>query len=325
MKGGEIVLSYGCLFSDRSEALLDGRVKVEGVSIVTELRQSQPLFADVLRQAKYDMAEMSLGSHIAAIGAGKRDYVGLPVFLSRSFRHSNIYIRTDRGIASPADLAGKRVGVIDYQQTATAWVRGMLADDYGVERESVVWITGGLQAPVLEDRMKMAPRPGLSITRTTSTLDALLASGEIDSVICPTAPQCFTQGHPHVARLFPDYRADEIAFHRRTGLFPLMHCVVLRRSLAEDHLALPCMLFEAFSKAKDLAYVDLGSRDYPKLSMPWLVYYRNDALTAIGGDIWTYGVEANRHDIATLLRYAAEDGLTDRQLTIEEVFAPVGN
>jgi 4,5-dihydroxyphthalate decarboxylase len=314
------VLSFGCLFSDRVEALLDGRIQVDGAVIAAEFRQAQPLFRDVLREQKYDIAEMSLGSHIAAVAAGRRDYVGLPVFLSRSFRHSNIYIRTDRGIGSPADLKGKRVGVIDYQQTATAWIRGMLADDYGVARDSMIWITGGLQVPVTEDRMKMMPRPGLSITRTAATLDALLEAGEIDAVICPTAPPCFSWGHPQVARLFPRYREEEVLFHRRTGLFPTMHCAVLRRSLAESRPDLPKALFRAFVQAKDLAFADLDSRDYPKLSMPWLTYYRQEARATLGREIWTYGLASCRHDIDTLLRYAAEDGLTERLLGAEEVF-----
>ncbi|HTH98945.1 MAG TPA: hypothetical protein VL574_16130 [Stellaceae bacterium] len=323
-----IRLSFGCLFSDRVEALIDGRVGIEGFVLDATLRQSQPLFREILRSQPYDLAEMSLGSHIAAVGAALdagelSHYVALPVFLSRSFRHSNIYIRNDRGIEGPADLAGKRVGVIDFQQTAVAWVRGMLADDYGVARESIQWVAGGLQEPVLEARMAMVPKPGLSITRSDSTLDALLQAGMLDAVISPSAPQCFVKGDPSIVRLFRDYQADERRFHQRTGFFPLMHGLVLRRDLVRRHPALPARLYQAFDRAKELALADLDTRDYPKVSIPWLAAFRHQALAAFGGELWHYGTEPNRREIEALLRYAEADGLTTGRLSIDDVFIPL--
>jgi 4,5-dihydroxyphthalate decarboxylase len=314
------VLTFACAFSDRVEALLDGRVVLEGFDLDIQIRQPQAIFGAVLRDQAYDIAEMSLGSHIANVGAGRDAYVGLPIFLSRAFRHSNLYVRTDR-IASPQDLKGKTVGVIDYQQTASLWVRGLLADDYDVPRDSLSWVAGGLNAPVAEGRAP--PPPGIALRRTNETLDALLRRGEIDAVISPAAPQSFTDGAPHIDRLFPDPQAAEIAYHQRTGLFPLMHCVIVRRSLIETYPDLPAALYRAFDAARRLALQDLDGRDYPKVAMPWMTTFRRQSLTALGGEAWTYGVEANADEIAAMLTYALADGLTEHRLPVEAVFAPV--
>lgn len=313
------VLTLACAFSDRIEALLDGRVAVEGFDLDIRIRQPQAIFRDVLRERTFDIAEMSLGSHIAAVTTADYGYVGLPVFLSRAFRHSNIYVRADR-IARPEDLAGRRIGVIDYQQTAGVWVRGFLADDHGVARDGVDWVTGGLDAPVAEGRA--APPPGISIRRTEGTLGQMLIEDELDAIISPIAPRAFGED-PNIARLFADPSAVERDHYARTGLFPLMHCVAVRRAQVETHPELPAALYQAFEAARRLAVTDLDGRDYPKIAMPWLGRARQDTLRALGRDPWTYGVEANRTELATLLRYSFEDGLSDRLLEPNDIFAPV--
>jgi 4,5-dihydroxyphthalate decarboxylase len=317
---GKPVLTLACAFSDRIEALLDGRVAVEGFDLDVQVRQPQAIFRDVLRDQSFDLAEMSLGSHVAAATKADYGYVGLPVFLSRAFRHSNIYVRADR-IARPEDLAGRRIGVVDYQQTAGVWVRGFLADEHGVARDGVDWIAGGLDAPIAEGRA--APPPGVSIRRTTGTLGQMLSDGELEAIISPIAPRAFSDGDPNIVRLFPDPRATELDHYRRTGLFPLMHCVVLRRALVQVHPDLPAALYKAFEAARHLAAADLDGRDYPKIASPWLGGARHDALRALGRDPWTYGVEANQAELAAFARYAFEDGLSDRPLGAEDIFAPI--
>lgn len=314
------VLGLGCAFSDRIEALLDGRVTVEGFALDVRLRRPQTLFSEVLRERAHDVAEMSLGSHVANVAAGRDDYVGLPVFLSRAFRHANIYVRADR-VATPGDLAGKTIGVIDYQQTASVWARGLLADDHGVTRDSLSWITGGLHAPMAQGRAP--PPPGVRVTRTIETLDALLARGDLDAVISPFAPHSFLNGAPHIRRLFADPRAEESAYYHRTGVFPPMHCVVVRRSLIEAHPQLAHALVAAFEAARRLALEDLDARDYPKIATAWLTDDRRATLRELGGEPWTYGLAQNAAAIETFLRYAHDDQLTDRRLTAGEVF-PLG-
>jgi 4,5-dihydroxyphthalate decarboxylase len=315
------VLTLACAFSDRIEALLDGRVAVEGFDLAVQIRQPQAIFGAVLRDQAYDIAEMSLGSHLAATAdGGGYGYVGLPVFLSRAFRHSNIYVRADR-ISRPEDLAGRRIGVIDYQQTAGVWVRGFLADDHGVARDGVDWVTGGLDVPVAEGRAP--PPPGVSIRRTTGSLNQMLSDGDLEAIISPIAPRAFRDGDQNIARLFPDPRAVELDHYRRTGLFPLMHCVVLRRALVEAHPGLPAALYKAFEAARRLAAADLDGRDYPKIASPWLSSARHEVFQMLGRDPWTYGVEANRAELAALARYTFEDGLSDRPLSAAELFASV--
>ncbi len=313
-------LSIGCTFSDRIEALLDGRVKVAGSDSAIAIVEPQRLFRQTLRDQTYDVAELSMGSHIAAIGQGRSEYVGLPVFLSRSFRHSNLYVRTDRGIVRPKDLAGKRIGLIDFQQTAALWLRGILADDHGVERESIDWITAGLHAPVLDDRMPLTVPAGIRVARSPSTLDQLLRDSAIDAVISPTAPRCFADPDVPVARFWPDHRAEETAYWQRAGVFPIMHVAVVRRSLVGRNPDLPRVLYAAFEEARRLAAADLVIRDFPKVSMPWVSDAARVAHAQLGGDPWTYGLEANRTTIATMLRYAAADGLTPNMLSPETLF-----
>jgi 4,5-dihydroxyphthalate decarboxylase len=315
-----IPLHFGCLFSDRIEALLTGRVEFAGVQLSLRCLEAQALFGQVLKEQAFDLAELSMGSHIAAVGAGRRDYVGLPVFLSRSFRHGNLYIRSDHGIDRPEALAGKRIGLVDFQQTAALWLRGILADDYGVARESIEWVTGGLLKPVLTDRMAMDLPARIRVTRSSETLDALLASGQIDALISPAAPPCFTNGTAPVVRLWDNPREVESRWFAKTGIFPIMHVAVVRRRLLEAHPGLRDALVAGFGQALDLALTDQSERDFPKVAMPWL---QSSVLEhrATTGPIWTYGVEANRAVLERMLAYARADGLIQRALSPDDLFA----
>ncbi|MEG3168481.1 ABC transporter substrate-binding protein [Sphingomonas sp. LB3N6] len=320
-RGDLPALTIGCTFSDRIEALLDGRVAIEGFLSTLRCVEAQSLFRMTLDDATFDVAELSMGSHIAAVAQGRREYVGLPVFLSRSFRHSNLYVRADRGIESPADLAGKRIGLVDFQQTAALWLRGLLADDYGVSRDGIDWVTAGLHAPVLTDRMSMTLPEEISVTRSSSTLDAMLSDGAIDAIISPTAPRCFTTGAAPVRRLWEDYRQAEIDFWHRTRVFPIMHVLVVRRSLIERSPTLGVAVYDAFVRSLDLALSDLATRDFPKCAMPWLANSAQSGVEALGEQPWTYGVEPNRAVLDRMLRYATEDGLIDALIPMEALFS----
>lgn len=312
-------LTFGCLFSDRIEAFLDGRVSVAGFDITYRILEAQRLFRSTLRDAAFDIAELSMASHIAAVAAGRRDYVGIPAFLSRSFRHANLYVRTDR-IARPEELAGGRIGVIDYQQTAGLWVRGILSDAHGVARDTVDWVAAGLHTSVLEDRTPLPPPPGIRLRRSSETLDQMLRDGALDAIISPTAPRCLTDPSVPVARMWPDTRAQEEAWWERTGIFPIMHLAVVRRSLVEAHPQLPAALLDGFEAARSLAATDLAQRDFPKVMLPWLSGFARDAHSELDGDPWTYGIEPNRHTLDTMLRYAQADGLSDRCLCVRDLF-----
>lgn len=317
----EQALSIGCTFSDRIEPLLDGRVAIEGAAHHLKIVEPQRLFRQVLHDQAYDIAELSMASHIAALAAGRRDYRAVPAFLSRSFRHSNLYVRTDRGIRSPTHLMGKRIGLVDFQQTAALWLRGLLADDYGVPRESVTWITGGLHTPVLHDRMPLALPPGLNVERSSETLDALLRMGAIDAVISPTAPHAFNDPASPVDRLWPDPRSAELLFWRKRQLFPIMHVLVVRRSLLVARPGLADAVFMAFDAARRIAAADLQARDFPKVMLPWLTSFAREAHDTLGADPWTYGMNANRGVLETMLRYAVADGLAPTSFIVDDIFA----
>lgn len=314
-------LSIGCTFSDRIEALLDGRVTIPGYDSDLRVVEPQRLFRAVLRDAAFDVAELSFASHIAAVAAGRRDYVGTPIFLSRSFRHGNLYSRTDRGIARPEDLAGRRIGIVDYQQTAALWLRGLLADEYGVARETVDWVAAGLHTPVTDDRVPTRLPPTIRLRRSASTLDRLLSDGAIDAVISPDVPRCFRDQTAPVARLWSDCRASELDYWRRTGVFPIMHLLVVRRSLVEAHPELPKILYDAFDAARQLAAGDLVARDFPKVALPWINAHADETHRLLGGNPWTFGIEPNRTAIVTMARYAHADGLSADILTIDQLIS----
>ena len=315
----------GCAFSDRIEALLDGRVRIDGYDLAISIAHPHNLFRDALTNQTFDLVERSLGTHIAALSSGKTDYVALPIFLSRAFRHSNIYVHSYAGIEKPIDLVGKRVGISDYSQTAGIWVRGLLAEDYGVARNCVQWITGGLHVPVAKARLDLAPPAGVHITHSLEPLNDLLARGDIDALISPTVPNCFRDGEAPVNRLFEDYRDIEIAYYNRTGIFPIMHCLVARKSMLSADPKLGAGMCDAFAASLIHAQDDLNGRDYAKVTLPWLVKYHEETMGWLGDDLWTYGVETNRASLDTFLRFVADDGLSRGTLSANDIFYMVSN
>ena len=320
----KLKLSLACTQTDRSAPLLDGRVAPDGCEIVALPGQTQDIFRRVLNDQAFDIAEMSMSSQIVQTGRGKHDYVAIPVYLSRTFRHSAIYIRTDRGIARPEDLAGKTIGIEQYQQTVGLWVRGLLGDEYGVRTQDVRWVNGGLEQPGGGERVTLKLPEDISLTAATAgqTLNGMLADGALDAVIGSRPPSCFERGHANVGRLFEEYRQAEMDYFRRTRLFPIMHGAVIRRSLADRHPWLPVEVFRAFVRAKAVALKELFLMNIPRVSLAWIAEDAAVTRDALGGALWSYGLPQSRHEIEAMLRYAANDGLTARQLTPEELFHP---
>jgi 4,5-dihydroxyphthalate decarboxylase len=258
-----------------------------------------------------------MASHMLAVARGDSRYIGIPIFPSRSFRHGAIYVRTDRGIARPGDLARRTIGTPEYQQTAALWVRGMLRDQYGVDTRGIAWRSGGERTP-------LALPPGFDVRTIAEgeTLDAMLADGRLDAFIGPRPPACFANGTAPVARLFSDPRAVEEDYFRTTGFFPIMHCIAIRRDIAAAHPALPSALLRAFGEAKAVALEELAMGNVLRISLPWIVQEAATQTALMGGDPWPYGFARNRAELAAMCRYALADGLTERQLAPEELFDP---
>ena len=319
----EVPLTIACGDYDRTRAIKDGRVSVEGCAVTYLALEPEEVFFRAFRYQEFDVCELSLSSYLRVTDQGSSDYIGIPAFVSRVFRHSGIYVRTDRGIRVAQDLKGKLIGLPEYQITAVVWMRGILQDDYGVTPNDIHWRSGGIEQPGRDERTKLAPIPGLDLQPIPSgkTLSGMLEAGEIDAMFSARAPSCFSRHAPNVGRLFPDYRAVERDYYQRTGIFPPMHLVGVRKSLVERHPWLPTSLYKAFCEAKALALTEVRDINALRVTLPWLEAECLETVALMGEDYWRYGVEENRNDIETLARYSHEQGLVRRRLAVEELFA----
>jgi 4,5-dihydroxyphthalate decarboxylase len=309
---------------DRVQALADGRVRIEGCDAVHFNLDLHDIFFRAIRSQDFDITEMSFSSYMMMKAKGNAPYTAIPVFLSRMFRHSAIFIRTDRGINTPEDLKGKLVGVPEYQVTAALVARGMLADEYDVQPSDIRWRTGGVEDPGRPEKVDLN-LPGdveVEAIPTDKSLSAMLAAGELDAILAPLPPSCFTRGAPNVGRLFPDYHAVEKAYWKKTKYFPIMHVCAIRTTLVEQYPWLAGNVFNAFSEAKDIAIKRLPNFGAAKATLPWLAAEVEETVALMGEDYWPYGVENNRIALANATRYSYEQGLSDRKLDIEELFAP---
>ena len=308
---------------DRTRALREGRVQVQGCNVNHLALGPEELFFRALRGNEFDVCELSLSSYMMGLSrSNDTPYVALPVFMSRTFRHSAIYVRSDRGIRTPADLKGRRVGVPEYQITAAVWVRGLLDDEFGVGPSDFDWFQGGLEQPGRVEKVALALPGNIRVCGIPphETLDTMLRKGELDAVIAMRPPQCFLEGHPQVRRLFPDYQADEARYFERTGIFPIMHVVAVRRHLVERHPWLASSLYSAFLEAKTEAMRELENIAALPVTFPWLGPFLERTKQVMGADFWPYGVEANRQTLEAVVRYAHRHGTTARELRVEELF-----
>ncbi len=309
---------------DRIRAIKDGVVKVAGCAIAYHVVEPNQLFVRNLKNQEFDVSEMSFSTYITLRDQGKAHYTAIPVFLSRAFRHSAIFVRTDRGIAMPADLRGKRIGTPEYFTTMLVWMRGLLSDEYSLAPSDLRWRVGGLEQPAREAG-KSEAGPGVEIEAIPAgkTLASMLEAGEIDAVFSARPPSCFVRDAANVARLFPDYRAAEQAYYRKSGIYPLMHAVGIRNSLVEQHPWMAGHLFDTFAKAKDIAVADFERLSAFALTLPWIEAEYRATQAVLGTDIWPYGLAPNRKAIDTLCRYLHEQGFTSRRMGAEELFAPM--
>jgi 4,5-dihydroxyphthalate decarboxylase len=319
----KLTVSLACCDYDRTRALFDGRVPIEGCETIACAMPPEEAFHRAFRFQEFDITELSLSNYMNTVARGTNHYVAIPVFPSRLFRHSSLYVRPDRGINRPEDLRGRIVGVPEFQMTAAVWVRGMLADEYGLRTAEIRWRNGGLEEPGRKQKvvLSLPPEIELEAIPPTETLSQHLDEGRIDALITALAPSCFGR-NPEVRRLFPDYRRIEEEYYRRTRLFPIMHVVGIRRSLAELHPWLPVNVFVAFLKAKALCYRELENIGHLYTTLPWPVEELERARALMGPDFWSYGVAKNLREIEAVTRYAVEQGLVSRHLTAEDLFVP---
>lgn len=317
-------VALACWEYDRTAALREGRVRPEGINLTYIQTIALDVFFRMLKHSEFDAAEMSLSSYVLGLKQGDDRFVAIPVFLSRAFRHNAIYINERAGVNEPKDLVGKRVGIPEYQVTAAVWIRGILAEHYGVPFDSVTYHTGGLEQPGRHEKVEFEPPRGVVITPISDqrTLNDMLLDGEIAAIYAPRPPLCFNSREPGIRRLFPDSPREEAEYFRRTGVFPIMHIVVIRRELYEQRRWIARSLFDAFEQARADAQLRLNQLGASMCMLPWLYAELERTHAAMGPDYWSYGVEQNQATLETFLRYAAEQGLADPAFGVAELFAP---
>ena len=325
MPTSRLKLSMGCCDYDRCHALFDGRVQVDGVELLGTPIEPEEAFHRAFQYNEFDVSELSLSSFTMLTSRGQAPYVAIPAFVSCLFRHSGIYIRTDRGIDHPSKLSGKTIGLPEYQITATVWIRGILADEYGVDLESVAWRQGGLEDAGREERAKLELPASIDLQPIPSdrTLSDMLEKGEIDALISARAPSCYLRGAANVDRMFPDYKSVEQDYFRRTRIFPIMHLIGIRSSIYEQHPWVAVNLLKAFMQAKEHVMYELGQIGHLFATLPWSVAEFENTVSLMGRDYWSYGfTPENRAVLDKFLGYHHKQGLSKRLVKAEELFAP---
>ena len=311
-------LTIACGDYDRTHALVDGSVKPEGLSLNWLDLPHLEIWTRMLNYYDFDASEISLSSFTIAKMAGK-PLVGIPVFPGRAFRHSYIFVNSNSGIREPQDLMGKKVGLGEFQQTATVWVRGILQHEYGVSLEKIRWLTW-----TQHSRMEMELPKRYDVQKIPAGVkpDELLIKGELDAVILTSLFPSFALGAPNVRRLFENYQEVETAYFKKTGIFPIMHTVTMREDLWKEHPWIATSLYKAFQKSKQIAYVRLNDLSPYKLSMAWFRKPMAAQREALGEDPWCDGIEKNRHTIETLIDYLYEQEMIKKKPSVEDLFAP---
>lgn len=307
---------------DRTRALIDGSVQIDGVEPVCMTLPPEEIFFRALRHAEFDICELSLSSFTVKTAQGGGPYVGVPAFVSRMFRHTAIWVRTDR-IKKPEDLKGKRVGLPEYQLTANVWARAVLEEDYGVKPSDICWIRGGIEDADRPEKISITLPKGVQLEEAPAgkSISRLLADGEVDGFIAPRPPS-LPRNTPNVGWLFSDPVATASDYFKRTGIFPIMHLVGVRRTLAEQHPWLPGAVFKAFSQAKDKAIEMLADPAASKVTVPFIEERVTEARALMGEDFWPYGLDANRRTLEAFLRHHHAQGLSSRLVKPDELFHP---
>lgn len=323
----KLTLSFACWNYDRTRALLDGSVQADGIDLNYLCLPVEETFFRMARHREFDVAEMSLSSYCVSLNRPERLFVALPIFPSRFFRHSSIYINATSGINEPKDLIGKRIASPEYQMTAPVWIRGILQDHYGVPVANAggqPYLFGGEEETGRVEKLKLDLPPSIKLQPIgpTQTLSQMLHDGDIDALYTARMPSAFKRNDGKVKRLFENYAEVERAYWRETGIFPIMHTIVMRRDIYEANRWIAQSLTKAFYAAQQKTYEDLAETAALKSMLPWLVAHVEEARREMGEDWWPYGLDKNRKTLETFTRYHFEQGLSKRQLSLEELFAP---
>ena len=315
---------------DRTRALADSTVRIEGVDARFHTARIVPeIFGSMIRDRAYDVSELGLTYFLRTMDFDDPPFLAIPVFPNRAFRHSAIYVNTSKGIRRPEDLAGKRIGELAlYGHDAGIMPKGMLSDEHGVTPDQCRWIVGGIDFPMQPIDYVPQPHPGstdVTWVAGDADLGKMLEAGEIDALISADVPECVLRKSPEVTRLFENYEAVERGYYRRTGIFPIMHTVAVKKELAADHPEIIKAVYEGFCGAKDaMAGQLVKGMTFNNMAtmVPWLNKLISENRDLLGDDWWPYGIKANRKALDAYLRYHFEQGISKRRMTCEDIFVP---
>ncbi len=333
----ESVITVAGYDYDRVRAIVDEKVGLPGSRAAFEFQDVYSLNQSAFGpEPKYEITEIGLIPYVTKfINEGFRAYTLIPVFISRTFRHRNLFVHVDAGIETPADLRGKRVGAPGYGSSANTWIRGLLLDEYGVRPEEIQWIEtvkssdqgsvqgGGFNAFGGEGSPYFLPKDFPLVQGPPGVDESeLLLSGECDALIAPITPKAFEEGHPKIRQLFRDPPAAEKEYFKKTGVFPIMHAIAIRKDVVEADPGLPMAVFDMYNQAKQQAYANMETSTALKVTLPWVAQELEDTRALMGEDFWRYGIEANRKELELVMRYTDEQGLVKRHVRFEEMFHP---
>ena len=319
----EVPLTLAISRYDHVEDLTAGRIVPEGIRLTCLSLPIEEIFFRFLKHREWDVSELSFAKYASLISQGDTSLTAIPVFPSRIFRHSSVYVRRDGPVRTPQDLAGKRIGLPEWAQTAAVYSRGFIAHQYGIDLAGIDWIQAGVNEPGRAEKVKLDLPDGIRLTPApTKSLSGMLVAGEVDAVLSAHAPDCFEDGHPDIVRLFPNYMAVEADYYRETGIFPIMHVIAIKRALVDANPWIAMSLLKAFGQAKRQSVTRALEVTAPRFPIPWCFEYARQAQELFGEDHWPYGVDGNRATLDAFLRYAHEQGVCHRLLTPEDLFPP---
>ena len=306
---------------DHVRDLHNGAVRVDGIVLTAFTLPVEEVFFRFIKNREWDISEMSFGKFIGFASQGASPFIGIPVFPSRVFRHSAFYVRNDRGIASPKDLEGKTVGIPEWAQTAGIYARGFLAETANVDLCKIKWVQAGMNEAGREEKVEFRLPPGIQYQqRRDTSISAMLLSGEIDAAISARVPDAFAKGGGKIARLYPDYRGEEMRYHAATGIYPIMHVIALRRAVFERYPWVAMNLFKAFNEAKARSVERIRDLTASRIPVPWAAALAEEFGKNFGADPFPYGLEANRKTLEAFCRFAHEQGITAQRLSPDDLF-----
>jgi 4,5-dihydroxyphthalate decarboxylase len=306
---------------DHVRDLANGAVRAEGIVLTAFTLPVEEVFFRFIKNREWDISELSFGKFIGFASQGNSPFIGIPVFPSRVFRHSAFYVRADRGIATPKDLEGKTVGIPEWAQTAGIYARGYLAETAGVDLTKIKWVQAGMNEAGREEKVEFTLPKGIQYRqRRDTSISAMLLSGEIDAAICARVPDAFTSGGGKIARLYPDYRSEEMRYYGATGIYPIMHVIAMRRAVFERYPWVAMNLFKAFEQAKERSLERIRDLTASRIPVPWAAAIAEEWSKGFGGDSFPYGLEPNRKTLEAFCRFAHDQGVTAKKLTPDDLF-----